>query len=61
MTSKNAVTNSTATDHSISSENRIVDALAMFFRSLDPRYQRMEMIKIITNDRQSLLDAFAST
>ena len=54
MMNVNNATKASATGCSISSVNTKLDVLSMFFKYLSPKYQRMEAIKITTNDQQSL-------
>ena len=57
----NYTTKISATEHSIGSLRMTKDISSQLFRSLDPKCQRMEAIKITTNDHQSLQDAFTVT
>ena len=50
MMSSTDATSVSATDRAVSSVNTAGGIPDMFFKSLDPKYQRMEAIKITTED-----------
>ena len=54
MMNKDSAGNNSVTDCSAVSLNMISDASVKLFRSLDPKCQRMEAIKITTNDQQGI-------
>ena len=54
MMSKDSATHTSTTDNFAVPVNMVRDTSIKLFRSLDPRCQRMEAIKITTNDQQGL-------